>query len=320
MPCARIVRSDAASQPSLAAGEPHQPALDQEVRARLGLELAPERAGAARRGGVDRVGAVAAADQPRLAAGGRARVAGLELVDERDVLALAREPPGKRGAERPGADDHHGVHAAADATVPRVLAAARRARAPVRPLRRATARCARRGVRRQGPVKVLVRRARSTATSRRGARWSGGCGARRRRRACSCGWSTPSTPTACGAARARTCAGSTSTATSPAAGAAAGAPFDSYYPGRARVLRARVARAAAARAADPAGRHDPVPPAPAAREPHRRRRRAHRARATPAASGCPRGRSRAARHRHGLAEHHVPGDERVRGRAARPGR
>ena len=72
------------------------------------------------------------------------------------------------------------------------------------------------------------------------------------------------------AARARTRAASISTATSPAAGAAAGRPFDTYFPGRARVLRARVAGGAAARAADPARRHGLVPPAPAAREPLRR--------------------------------------------------
>ena len=105
-----------------AAGEPHQPALDQEVRARLRLELAPERARAPGRRGVAGVLAVAAADQPRLAAGRGAPVARLELVDERDAHALAREPPRERRAKRPCPDDHHGVHATADATVPRVHA------------------------------------------------------------------------------------------------------------------------------------------------------------------------------------------------------
>jgi hypothetical protein len=36
---------------------------------------------------------VAAADQARLAARRRAAVAGLELVDERDAGAVARQPP-----------------------------------------------------------------------------------------------------------------------------------------------------------------------------------------------------------------------------------
>src|SRR3712207_8070887 len=49
------------------------PALDQQLLAALRLELAPERARAPRGGGVVRVGAVAAADQARLAARGRAR-------------------------------------------------------------------------------------------------------------------------------------------------------------------------------------------------------------------------------------------------------
>ena len=84
-----------------AAGEPDEPALDQQVRARLGLELAPQRARAARRGGVAGVPAVAAAVQARLAARGGAAVAGLELVDERHAHALAREPPCERGAEVP---------------------------------------------------------------------------------------------------------------------------------------------------------------------------------------------------------------------------
>ena len=73
MSCARMVRSRRGLPAVGAAGEPHEPALDQEVRARLRLELAPQRAGAARRRRVVGVVAVAAADQARLAARGRAR-------------------------------------------------------------------------------------------------------------------------------------------------------------------------------------------------------------------------------------------------------
>jgi hypothetical protein len=65
---------------------------------------------------------VAAADQACLAARAGARVAGLELVDQRHARARAREPPRERGAERARADDHDRIHAAPDATVPRVLA------------------------------------------------------------------------------------------------------------------------------------------------------------------------------------------------------
>src|SRR5262249_17258717 len=98
----------------VAVREPRDAALDEEVGSRLGLELAPERAGAPAQRRVVVLVAVADADEARLAAGGRAPVAGLELVDERDVVALSGEPPGERRAERPGAhDDHaHGPSAA----------------------------------------------------------------------------------------------------------------------------------------------------------------------------------------------------------------
>ena len=86
MPCAAIVAALCASQPSSRWAN-QRAALDQQLLAGLGLELAPERAGAARGRRVAGVGTVAAADQPRLAARGRARVAGLELVDERDLRA-----------------------------------------------------------------------------------------------------------------------------------------------------------------------------------------------------------------------------------------
>ena len=66
------------------------------------------------------------------------------------------------------------------------------------------------------------------------------------------------------------------------------AAFDTYFPGRARVLRAGVAGGAAAGAADPARRHRLVPPAPAARRTSSAGADARaRARATPAASACP---------------------------------
>ena len=83
----------------------------------------------------------------------------------------------------------------------------------------------------EGPVKVLVVGS-IHGNETAGHAVVGACGARARPPAWSCGWSTPSTPTASGTRRATTRAGSTSTATSPAAGAAAGRPFDTYFPGR----------------------------------------------------------------------------------------
>jgi hypothetical protein len=96
----------------VAAGEPAQAALDQQLLAALGFELAPERAGAPRRGRVVVVRPVAAADQARLAARRRARVAGLELVDQRHLGAGAREPPRERGPEGARPDDHRAAHGA----------------------------------------------------------------------------------------------------------------------------------------------------------------------------------------------------------------
>jgi hypothetical protein len=94
----------------VAAGEPGEPALDQQLFAAFGLELAPQRARPPRRCRVARVRPVAAAGQPRLAARRGARIAGLELVDERHLRAGAGEPPGERRPEGPGTDDHHASH------------------------------------------------------------------------------------------------------------------------------------------------------------------------------------------------------------------
>ena len=94
----------------LAAREPGQPALDEQLLAALGLELAPQLARPPRRRGVAGVRAVAAADQARLAARAGRDVAGLELVHERDAPSLAREPPGERGAEAARAHDDRALH------------------------------------------------------------------------------------------------------------------------------------------------------------------------------------------------------------------
>ena len=80
-------------------------------RAGLGLELAPQRARSPRHRGVVGVRAVAAADQPRLAAGRRADVARLELIDQHDLVPAPGEPPRQRCAERPGTHDHDALHA-----------------------------------------------------------------------------------------------------------------------------------------------------------------------------------------------------------------
>ncbi len=94
----------------LAMREPRQAALDQQLLAALGLELAPERPRAPRRGRVVGIRPVAAADQARLAAGGRARVARLELVDQGHRGPGTRQPPGERRPEHPCTDDHSAAH------------------------------------------------------------------------------------------------------------------------------------------------------------------------------------------------------------------
>ena len=110
IPCVAHGRGAGRLEPVLRVRHPDEPALDHQLLAALALELAPERAGAPRGRRVRGVGAVPAADQPRLAAGGRARVAGVEPVDERDRHAVARELPRERGPERARTDDHRAVH------------------------------------------------------------------------------------------------------------------------------------------------------------------------------------------------------------------
>ena len=78
-----------------ALGEPRHAALDQQVLAALGLQLAPQLPRSARGTGVVGLGAVRAPVQPRLAARAGARVARLELVDERDLVPRAGERPGQ---------------------------------------------------------------------------------------------------------------------------------------------------------------------------------------------------------------------------------
>ena len=111
MPSSSSTRSDSRLPAVLAVREPAHPALRQQLRAGLGLELAPQRPRPPRHRRVVGVGAVRAADQPRLAAGRRPRVAGLELVDEHDLVAAPRQPPRQRRPERPRPDDHDALHA-----------------------------------------------------------------------------------------------------------------------------------------------------------------------------------------------------------------
>ena len=93
----------------LAVGEPGHAALLHQRLARLGLELPPQGAGAARARGVAGIRPVGGPDQPRLAARGRPWIAGLALVDQRDAVPGPCQPPRERRPEGAGADDDH-VH------------------------------------------------------------------------------------------------------------------------------------------------------------------------------------------------------------------
>ena len=256
------------------------------------------------------------AQQPRLAARGRAPVARLELVDQRDLAARAGEQPGERRAERAGADDD-GVGHAPDATVGRAVIAAD---LPPRidagdSVRGAPIVAVRTGAP-NAPVRVLVtgsihgnetagpRGDRAAAADRPAGRRAGVDRAQRQPRRGE------------GAARARTPAASTSTATSRAAGAAAGGAFDTYFPGREAGSEPETKALMRLVAADPARDLDPLPPAHAAGEPRPGRRprdrpplRAPRRPPRHDAAELP-------RDRHRLAEPRVPRHERVRGRAA----
>ena len=90
----------------LGVGEPGDAPHEHQLLAALGLKLAPQRARAPGHGRVVGVGAVRGADQARLAARGGAPVTRLELVDQRHLLAGARQPPGQRGPEGARPDDH----------------------------------------------------------------------------------------------------------------------------------------------------------------------------------------------------------------------
>ena len=92
----------------LLAREPHHARVHQHTLA----ELAPELPGTPGRAGVVGIGTVRAANEPRLASGLRARVTGLEPVDQRDLPAVARQPVGRRGAEYTGADHDRAGHGA----------------------------------------------------------------------------------------------------------------------------------------------------------------------------------------------------------------
>ena len=129
-PSSRSTRSLSAPQPSASAEEPGDAARDEELGAGVPLELAPELERPPRRARVPGVAAVRGADQPRLAAGGGADVAGRVLLDEGDLPAAGDEPQGERAAEDAGADDDR-ARQAAPAPPARLRAA--RPRAPACP-------------------------------------------------------------------------------------------------------------------------------------------------------------------------------------------
>jgi hypothetical protein len=73
----------------LAMGEPGEAALDEQLLARLPLELASQRPRAASHRGVLNVGPMGAAIKPRFATGGGPGIAGLELINQRDAFSAA---------------------------------------------------------------------------------------------------------------------------------------------------------------------------------------------------------------------------------------
>ena len=221
-----------------AAGEPHEPALDQQVGPRLGLELAPQRARAAGGRGVAGVGAVAAADQARLAAprwrGGRPARTGRRGSRARPRVratmpARRRRSPRRRSPRSPCGG---GRYRAAGARPAR-----RRRVAPVRPLRGGPA--AARDAGRRGPGQGARRRV--DPRQRDGGR---AVVARLRRRGhrpgWSCGWWTPSTRTGCGGHAPQRARGR-SQPQLRAPLARGGRPVRHVLPGAAGVLRAGVA-------------------------------------------------------------------------------
>ena len=92
-------------EPVLPMGEPEHPGLDVEALAHLRLERLPGRAGLARPARVERVGPVRRPQDAGLVAGGRARVAGPERIDERRRPARPARAEGGPGAHRPRPDD-----------------------------------------------------------------------------------------------------------------------------------------------------------------------------------------------------------------------
>src|SRR5205085_9197721 len=85
------------------------------------LVLAPQLETANHELDVDAIGTIRRANDPRLTAGARARVARAPCVDERDVRAAPQEVQRCPAAERAGADDNDvrtrfgGVHQVSDA-------------------------------------------------------------------------------------------------------------------------------------------------------------------------------------------------------------
>ncbi len=77
----------------------------QRARVRVRATATASRRNALRPSRIDRIGAVAAADDARVIGGARARVRRAVRVDQRDAMAALREkPPGAPGAEDTGAD------------------------------------------------------------------------------------------------------------------------------------------------------------------------------------------------------------------------
>ncbi len=84
---------------------PSSSTVPDDARLHEHTELAPGRMSAPGRCRIEAVGTVAVAQQPRLAAGFRPRVARLEAIDERDLPAGGHQAVGERRPKYSGADD-----------------------------------------------------------------------------------------------------------------------------------------------------------------------------------------------------------------------
>ena len=310
MPCARSVRSDCASQPSSRWANQHMPALDEQVR-RPSPPRARATASAPRRA-IARVVARRRRGEQRYSRDspprGRARVARLELVDQRD--GHARRARAARRARRRTSRRRRRSRS------PSRASRARPCSPPSSPppcspaLRAGPADQGRRtGRRRRAADRARVGDIHGNERAGR-AVIRAAAPHRRRPRASSVVTVATRQPGRRGGEHApERRAASTSTATSRTAGAAAGAPFDTYYPGPRAGERAGDAAMMRLIRRYRARRDALVPPAPVARQrslpradndAHPRLRRPRRA-ARAAAAALP-------RHRHELAEHDASSD------------